>query len=221
MLPKKTSQSIALCLLFAVSLSAQVSAEKQVRLVVQGSSPKIPKGSFAEKPKVIHRLGDKFARIEEEHNPETNLKLLIVTKAPDTWMVNLADGTGNHMVDPDPKGKVKFPIFPKEGMPAGYPPPMEDLEFGREALYFDSFKAPYTPMKTPKGEMVKQVLGTDDWTLILVRKEEKGVPVFLFLTNKEGIVTVFEYLEYKILSEPNLKVFDAPKNVQFREQPAS
>lgn len=221
MTPNPVIRWIAVCLLLGIPLIAQPSPERQVRMVVKATSPRFPKGSFAEKPKVIHRLGDRFVRIEEESNPDTKLHLLIVCKAPDTWMVNRADGTGKHLVDPDPKGKVRFPMFPKEGMPVGFPPSLANLEFGREVQYFDSFKAPYTPMKTPMGEMVKQVLGTEDWTLILVRKEEKGVPAFLFLMNKEGIFTVYEYPEFQFLPSPDLKLFEAPAEIRYAEQSAS
>jgi len=211
------SKLLPLFLFFITAASAQFTPEKHIRMVVQGSSTSIPETSFAARPKVIHRIGDKYARIEEELNKETNLQLVIITNSPDSWMVNLVDKTGRHIVDPDPKGKVKFPIFPKETMPADFPSAFEKLEFGKEPEFFNSFKSPCVPFRPSGQELVKQYVGTSGWGVALIRKTENSNPMMLFLFKDNEIITKFKYIDYQVLVQPDFKIFEKPQGIKFSE----
>lgn len=210
-------KTIPLLFLISLGLHAQFTPEKHIRIVVQGSSQNVPEDSFGARPKVIHRIGDKYARIEEELNKQTNLQLLIVTKFPDTWMVNLFDKTGKHIVDSDPKGKVHFPIFPTDGMPTSFSSILGKLEFGKEVDFFDSFKSPCEPFRPSGQELVKQYVGAEGWGVALIRKSSTSSPMMLFLFKNSEIVAAFKYLDYQILEQPNYTLFEQPKDIKFAE----
>jgi hypothetical protein len=212
------------CFLFftlSAGLLAQYQPDKQIRIVVQNSSPGIPERSFAGKPKTIYRLGVRFARIEEDVNPETKLHLIIFTKAPDTWMVDLTNNSGRHMVDPSPVSKVVFPIFSKSNMPDSFPQEFAKLEYGKESEFFASYRTPFEAMKITNENMVKQTLIMEGWTLMLIRQNEKSNPRFLILIHDGSVFMSFDYLEYSYIVPPNMSIFDPPRDIKFIDTPPS
>ena len=53
-------------------------------------------------PKVLYRSGRLHLRDEQPPDPDQGRHMLVVVSAPDVWIVNRADATGRHFVDPDP-----------------------------------------------------------------------------------------------------------------------
>jgi hypothetical protein len=206
-----------LIVISGITASAQLASDRPVRMVVEGKGTNIPEGSFATKPKTIYRLGTKFARIEEEANPSSGIKALMITKAPDTWMIDLNSNTGRHIVDPDPKGKVVFPIFPSDAFPKGFPREFDKLEFGDESRFFDGYNSPAEPFKTSKADLVKQYVGIGDWGVSLAKTAKDGVPVFIFLFFKSNIYAAYMFTEYEIITNPSPKLFEPPSNVKISD----
>ena len=212
----KLLRIFSIAVFISSALVAQSFTEQQVRLVVRNATPGIPEGHFAGKPKLIQRFGFNYARIDEQLNPENKLHLLIVSKAPDTWMVNLTDSTGQHIVDPDPKGKVRFPVFPGESIASTFPKEFDQLEFGNEQSFFTSHKCPIIKIPSDSGGIIKQAYISGEWQVLLYKKNEGSHPRMLILMKVDQVMQVVEYQEYEFLLKPDLKVFEVPSGVRFK-----
>lgn len=112
----------------AESLCAPPTLTKVVTRLV---FPVMPAGQWGAEPLVTYRQGALNMRTEEAPDPAQNLHLLIVMAAPDMWMVNRADRTGKHIVDPGPTFDVHAPIVTGPGVAKDFLP----LEFGCEAAF--------------------------------------------------------------------------------------
>src|SRR5262249_45943369 len=108
----------------------------KIEVVLQ--SPDAPAGSFAAKPKVMYRAGDRYCRVEEAPDPDHRIHGLMVINEPDWWMVNLFSKTARHGIDPGPTFNCQLVIFAN-----GSPESLDEdsklimqLEFGRELEFF-------------------------------------------------------------------------------------
>jgi hypothetical protein len=203
--------------LVASSLVAQCSPPKLLRIVTQDVSPGVPAGSFATQPKTVYRLGKTYARVEEADDREHKIHGLIVVNSPDSWMVNLAEGTGRHAHDPDRDSKVRMPVLEPSMFSGSLPPEMLKLEIGCEVGFFNSWKSPVAVLKTPGGNKIKQAFGIGDFMLILMRDSSSGPPEMLVLFRKDEIVLALKYLSYEEVTQPDMKLFAKPDGVKFEE----
>jgi hypothetical protein len=121
-----------------------------IKLAVRVQSPEIPEDSFAAKPKVMYRAGNRYCRTEEMPDRENLIHGLMIINEPDIWMVNLFPKIAQHLTDPGPTFNCRMPIFVygDEIKSAGdMNQPLFELEFGRELTYFTGRGA--TPKQGP------------------------------------------------------------------------
>jgi len=120
------------------TLFAEDSPKTMTKIEVMLHSPDAPPGSFAAKPKVFYRAGNRYCRVEEVPDPDQGIHGLMIINEPDWWMVNLYSKTARHGVDPGPTFNCRIAIFAN-----GTPQSLDDeskqimqLEFGRELEFF-------------------------------------------------------------------------------------
>lgn len=214
---KTTLLALALSLSVTRSLVAEDCAPaKTLRIVSQVESPQIPAGSFGLLPKTVYRLGATFLRVEEEPDTANNIHGLIVSNAPDSWIVNLATRTGRHVVDPDPNGKVRVPLFPA-GSFGGFPDELSGIEMGCEVAFFEALGSPTRTLKGEGFEKIQQAVGLGDWKLVLVRNAADAPPEMLLVFKGDDIIYALRYLSYETLSEKDMQLFSKPAGVSFVE----
>ena len=97
-------------IVFAIVPPLLAGEPSMTKIVSRIISDSVPEGSFASKPKTLYRAGNKYSRTEEELDVENNLHALLIVNEPDTWMINLADKTARHIVDPGPTFNFRAPI---------------------------------------------------------------------------------------------------------------
>src|ERR1700748_3900173 len=107
-----------------------------IKIVARFISPQIAPDSFAAKPKTSYIAGDRYARIEEEPDPANRIHALIIVNEPDSWMINLIDHSGRHIVDPGPTFVVHHNILEREA-----PKEFASFEFGKEIAFMRTHKA--------------------------------------------------------------------------------
>lgn len=197
-------------------LSAQCEPEKMIRIVVRDASPGIPEGHFAREPKTMYRYGAKYARLEEAPDKAHKIHGLMITSQPDSWLVNLEDKTGQHVVDPDPNGKVHIIVFHGIEMPDKFPAEFGKLEYGCELAFFASFGSPAETLKTQDGDFIKQAVGIGEWMVVLLRKSTKSPPSVLFLFHNNEIHSVIEYLEFSEIEKIDMKLFAKPEGITIK-----
>jgi hypothetical protein len=128
----------ALAALLALVLSRPgVCAEtphNMTHMIVELSGTDISAESFVAKPKTYWRASNQYCRADEEPDPENGIHGRMVVNEPDAWLINLADGTAKHLLDPGPTFNCRLPIFAND--PEMMKTKIGELEFGRELDFF-------------------------------------------------------------------------------------
>jgi len=208
---------LIVCALAGV-MSAQQPPKMMTRVEVTFHSPDVPEGSFAAKPKILYRAGDRYCRIEEASDPEHNLHNLMIINEPDYWMVNLLAKTAQHGIDPGPTFNCHLPIFAY-----GNPQSLDEetkqirqLEFGREQEFFESKGAVPEPgpvLFKHETTSYKAQVGTATLMLFVAKSPELPIAVSL----KRGDKTeIFSYSQYaRTAFDP--KFFAKPEDVKIQD----
>ena len=134
-------------LMFCSISSAQDAPAVMIKIEVRLQSPDAPLDSVAALPKVMYRSGSRYCRVEESPDPQSGVHGLAVTNEPDAWVVNLANNTGRHYVDPSPALICHLPMFTDEDAVSAKDPSLRilALEFGRELAFFKNKGATSKP----------------------------------------------------------------------------
>jgi hypothetical protein len=205
------------CLMSGVSIAAQTPKTMTKVEVILGS-PAVPAGSFAAKPKVMYRAGDRYCRIEEAPDPDQGIHGLMIINEPDYWMVNLLTSKARHGVDPGPTFNCHLPIFADAAnqSPDDESRQVMQLEFGLELEFFKSRGA--TPQKGP-------VLQTKETTVYRVQIGNSALALFTYGTPERPLAVgrqrgdkndLFWYSGYgQVGFDP--KLFAKPENVKIED----
>jgi hypothetical protein len=181
-------------------------------------SPDAPDGSFAAKPKVFYRAGDRYCRIEEAPDPEHGLHNLMIVNEPDYWVVNLIARTAQHGIDPGPTFNCHLPIF-AYGSPQSLDEETKEirqLEFGREREFFESKGGAPEPgpvLFKHETTTYKAQVGTAALTLFLAKSPELPIAVSLKRGDKNEIFLYSQYARKAF--DP--KLFAKPADVKIEE----
>jgi hypothetical protein len=208
---------LSICVL-AGAIFAEEPPKKMTKIEVVLQSPDAPAGSFAAKPRVFYRAGNRYCRVEEAPDPDQGIHGLMILNEPDWWMVNLFSKTARHGVDPGPTFNCRLVIF-ANGTPQSLDEESKQimqLEFGRELEFFKGRGA--IPKKGP-------VLQTKETTGYMVTVGTKALALFTYGTperplavsqQRDGKNYIYWYSGYgEIDFEP--KLFAKPENVKIEE----
>ncbi|HEU5350287.1 MAG TPA: hypothetical protein VFU55_01720 [Terracidiphilus sp.] len=133
---------------------AQQPPATMTKMEVLIQSPDLPSSSAGVQSKVLYRAGDLDCRIEEQADPAQGTHGLMIIHEPDAWMVNLANKTALHIVNPGPAYRCRMPIFADRlrDMPVDEQKKVGDLEFGREFVFFTDRGATGKPGPVLQGK---------------------------------------------------------------------
>lgn len=204
---------LVVILLASMPLYADCAPGDMVRIETSNQSPGLPKSSFARRAKTLYRAGNRYARTEEALDPNTNTELLVVINAPDVWIANIAEGTGRHIVDPDPQSRARTIIFDANEMGPSFPPEFTGLEFGCEVAFFVEKKAEQVPHEAAGRRLTKHVLDRGTWRLTLLTSTQ--MPEALLLSKDGKVVFALRYHSYQRFAEIDERLFRPPENVTF------
>jgi hypothetical protein len=212
-------RSLLLVILFAgLSLNALFCADnaptKMTHLIAQMSGPDIAPDSFAAKPKIMWRASNQYCRIDEEPDPEHGIHGKIIINEPDVWMVNLADSTARHIVDPGPTFNCKLPIFAfgQEMLKTK----IADLEFGHEMEFLRKNGAQKADGPKLSFEVNYYELQIDDWHLGVVEIAKIHAPLTIMLTRGDKQYVV-KYLLWDDQVPIKVDLFAKPSGVKIEE----
>jgi hypothetical protein len=93
-------------------------------------------GTAEARPKTIYVAGDRYGRIEQFADANSNFKHLILVDEPDIWLVDAVRKTAGHSANHGSDQRVHNPILGPEA-----PEEFVDLEYGRERKFFDDSHA--------------------------------------------------------------------------------
>lgn len=163
--------------------------------------------AFSKMPKTLYRSGEGLGRLEEEKNPATGAHMLVVINEPDIWVVNRADMTGQHMVDPGPELVFHALILNGAGSPH-----WNNFEFGCEVPFMNAVGAKgergedgrTTYVHVHEGITAKLIVG------------KNGLPQRLELSGPENNFSL-DYAAYEELRDAPKDLFAKPARVTFTE----
>ncbi len=200
------------------SLLAQQPPKTMTKMVVQLQGSDVPDDSFAAKPNTMWRAGTKYCRVEEQPDPEHGINGVIIVNEPETWMVNLADGTAKHMTDPGPTFNCRLPIFAGwlSDLPEDAAKQVGGLQFGHEIEFFTAGGA--KPLKGPE-------LQSQQTTVYQINFGEVSLALFTYGTPERPLAVAFkrgdkhEILWYSDYGEVDFdaKLFEKPIGVKIEE----
>jgi hypothetical protein len=200
--------------------AAECPPKHLLHIVTRVEGQSVEPGTLAALPRTVFRLGSKYARIEEAPDTQNKIHGLIVVNEPDSWVVNLLDRTGRHVIDRGPTTNVHLPLFGPAAFGKTFPSELARIEMGCERDFFDSYQSPVTTLKSESISKVKQAVGVRDWKLVLVRQDAASPPETLFVFHGEEIVFVVHYLTYEELPSDDLTRFAKPDGIVFAEDPS-
>jgi hypothetical protein len=212
---KKILLLLGACFLIAHTSHAKSASIKMTKIITRDTSPDVPRTSFAAKPKTLYRIDETCGRVEEELDPDHNTQNLIIVLEPKIWIINLWDKTGRFMIDPGPPYVFRAPVIPPEG--PGQEQPLKDFEFGREYEFLHSNHAIHSNETLDGKSYDKLSLTIDGFTISLLSHAGEERPYRVTIVKGQKLVLQLDYDYYKRDLEPQMTLFEPPKNIQIIE----
>ncbi len=200
------------CFLIAHTSHAQCASVKMTKIIIRDTSPDVPRTSFAAKPKTLYRIGETYGRVEEEPDPDRNIRRLIIVSEPKIWIINLMDKTGRLMIDPGPSYVFRAPVIPLEGL--GQEQPLKDFEYGREYEFLHSHHATHGNEFLDGKPYDKLYLSIDGFAISLLSHAGEERPYRVTIIKGQKLVLQVDYEYYKRDLDPQMALFEPSKNIQ-------
>lgn len=183
---------------------------KMTTMIVQMSGTDVPPDSFAAQPKIYIRASNQYCRIDEAPDTKNGIHGRMIVDEPDVWVVNLADNTAKHIIDPGPTFNCRLPIFATDQETAKSK--IGELEFGREIEFFHTNGAQVVdgPKLQFKAEYYKLAIG--DAVLTLVERVDIHAPILIALIRGNNLLQA-RYLLWDDQTPFKSDVFARPTGV--------
>jgi hypothetical protein len=175
----KVGIAIVLALVLPCSGVCADTPSKMIHAIVQMSGTDIADESFAAKPKIFWRASNQYCRVDEERDPANGIHGRLVFNEPDAWLVNLADQTAKHVLDPGPTFNCRLPIFAFD--PDMVRSKVGELEIGRELDFFHTNGAKLIEGPKLSFEANYYELKIADSVLRLVERIDIHAPILIVL----------------------------------------
>ena len=199
--------------LFAAPASAETCAPSTLtRIVTRSVGPDIARGSFRAEPITLHRKGERFLRIEEAPDPEHRQHSLTVVSEPDIWIVNQADQTGRHLVDPGPTYVAAAPIVAGQGVPAAF----VELEFGCEGK-FARGRGREAGSRVVAGKTARIFALQSGDRRLEILLNERGEPAEVAYYQAARTILLIRYDAFETGLPDNPALFEKPTGVKFSD----
>lgn len=181
-------------------------------VVVTAITPGIVLGSFAAQPLSVYRLGNGKMRSEETPDPANHIHGLIVTAEPDTWMVNLDDGTGKHIVDQGPTFNAVVPLFGT----TSYESKFSDLQLGCEAQFVAAHPDAAKRVELIGGvafDAYRMVIGDD--AVEILDRAGTATPAYARFLRSGKLLVALRYDLYQTGLPTDPQLFVAPTGITY------
>ena len=187
------------------------------KIVVRCVLPSVPEGSFGRLPQTHYRSGSHFARTEEALDKSMNLQGLIISNMRDSWMINLADKTGKHVVDRGKTFDVYMPLLPLNPSKHGESP-LQRFEFGNEIKYLKEHGAQEEGIVEGGETRVRYTLEQGGFKIIvLATAGAKSRPLEVRAFQEKELVTALHYDEFNASLRFNKALFECPDGIKLTE----
>jgi hypothetical protein len=208
------------CAIVGCAFSASAQSLEMTKIVLRYSSPEISADSFATKPKTVYRVGDKYSRIEEQPDPQRNVQIVIITKEPDSWTIDLVSRTAQHIVDPGPSFNARIPILwsPTRQGQSDADKELTRLEYGGEAHFFRLHDQRDLGVRTTDNKECQVFaikVGARQLVLMLDKNTQKPVQIDVSKDGKPEFSVHYISYETGLPFDPSL--FELPQGLKVTE----
>jgi hypothetical protein len=187
--------------------------EKMVRIVFRDATPGIEPGSFAAQPKTLFRLGARYSRLEESLDSEHGIHGLLISAEPDSWMINLAAKSGQHILDRSEPYIVHVSIFGS----ASDPETLRSFEFGCELAYMKGKGVAPEAVTISGRKLDMYVVSEASHRLLLAVISGTERPFYVAHSVDGKSVRLYQYVQYDQGLEPDPRLFTPPLGIELTE----
>jgi hypothetical protein len=180
-----------------------------VRMETQNVSPAIPNDSFARQPKVMYRLGNGRARIEEQRDSGENVQMLFIVDVPRVWQIDLVAKTGELMVDTDEPPGLTQPVFSDETLPKE----ILAVEYGCEQQFIRDGATSHERTETKAGVAMKHSIRAGDWKFTITTREGSETPLLALLSQNDKVVGAIRYASWQRIGAVPDGLFAPPPGI--------
>ena len=175
--------------------------------------PDIKEESFEATSRKVWRIGFKYLRIQEAPDPDQNIHGLIISNAPDTYIINLFVKSGKHVVDRGESIDVHVPVFQQPNLLQK----IKELEMGHENAFFLQHAAQSIGTKIIDDiDCDVLMIKSNEYELTLYRRKDNGNPLQIGIRNG-NIIYDLKYLTYEPDLEPDFTLFEVPSDIRIIE----
>lgn len=172
--------------------------------------PSIKEGTFEATSKKVWRIGFRYLRIEEAADPAENLHILIISNAPNTYMIDRLTKSGKHIIDRAKNIDVHMSVFQNVDLPEE----IQKLEMGDENAFFNRHNATLAGTQTIEGIECNVYKTTiSGIQLTLYKRKDNENPLQIGIKQENAITYDIRYLQYKPDLTPDLKLFEVPSGI--------
>ncbi|HZM43518.1 MAG TPA: hypothetical protein VFC14_01720 [Burkholderiales bacterium] len=172
-------------------------------------APSIKPGTFEGAVRKLWRYTDSYARVEEVPNPQTGIHGLLISNAPNSYLINRYNNVAQHIVDSGPTFNVIVPVFPSERSPQ-----FKGLQMGRELAFLTSNGATEGSDETIDGVSYRVfVLKLEDSEIKLLLDKRTKQPRQLSIRNPR-VQYALRYDAYRTDVPVDLTLFSVPQDVR-------
>ncbi len=169
--------------------------------------------AFATKPKTLYIGGVKYARVEEEPDPERHIHGLTICSEPDIWMINLDGRRGQHIADPGPTYVTHHPIIGRDA-----PGDLQTLEFGKELDFFQRHGVNVLEPRIIDGSRHEASEFTQaGYRVVLCLRSDNRLPFQLDVFKGGKTAFSIRYLSYDTNVPFNATLFKPPSGITMTE----
>ena len=203
---------LAFCLLLTVPAArAECAPATMLKIVVVNASPGVEQGSAAAFPKTIYRLGASKGRWEEAPDRANGIEGIRIINAPDSWIVDPIDMAGTYRFDNSSGNRFRAPVLAWAGVP-GMP---EEFELGCELEWLEAQPdARWATVDVGGREMRNAAIDRGPYRINFTLDGPTGLPIAVGVFLGDELVHYLEYLEYRRIDPPNLRLFLPPSGVE-------
>jgi hypothetical protein len=209
---------------FALAASALLSPPQarseppptMMKVVIHSTLPSLPEDSFQRKAKTFFRIGSHFARTEELPDEHRGIHGLIITNQRDTWMINLYNRTGKHIVDRGPTFDVFMPLVMPDRR-TGRGATLRRFEIGNEIPFLRERKADER-QEVRNGQVYTVFsLEQEGFRIELLAAGSPLKPISVSALDGDDLVMAYEYEVYENDLSPDMGLFSAPSGLEITD----
>jgi len=198
-------------------MAAQCAPQTLVHIVFREVTPGIDPASFGAQPRSLYRLGNGKSRSEEADDPAQHIHQVFVTDEPNTWLADLDDGTGLHVVDPGPTFFTHSPEFIGDGVS----PRLTQLEFGCEADFIKDNALSPIRVEQVEGESYDVYrLDANGDAVEILKKHDKTTPTFTRYFRAQKLLLAWRYDLYETELKSDSSLFAPLAGIKYEERSA-